>query len=214
MKSVIIGAHLRRDHVEPTADAIPVIDMFLSAVPVADDRPLGDRDLLLQVAGVRARLLDRATFVAIRYGFAVHTPEEAMAKCAPRLGKWRELLMRHGDEFEMTLKAAAHGPPSRPDRREFATGAQYLRALHEAAHAVDVDPRFREAVDQAMVPLTTEHRWIHRDTSSVELAMLIRRSDVDKLRQAGEQLRRDVADVPFLLSGPWPLEVFADDDHE
>jgi hypothetical protein len=214
MKRVIIGAHLRREDVEPIADAIPVSDLFLSGVSIADDRPLGDRDLLLQVADVRARLLDRATFVAIRYGFAVHTAEEAMAKCAPRLGRWRELLMRHGDEFEMTLKAAAQGPPSRPDRREFTTGAQYLRALHEAANAVDVDPQFRRVVDQTIVPLTTQHRWIHRDTSSVELAMLIRRSDIDNLRQAGEQLRRDVADIPFLLSGPWPLEVFADDDHQ
>jgi hypothetical protein len=159
-------------------------------------------------------LLDRATFVAIRYGFAVHTPEEAMAKCAAQVARWRGLLIRHGGEFEMTLKAATAAPPSRPDRREYASGADYMRALHETAHAVDVDPRFRRAVEQTVVPLTTQHRWLHRDASSVELAMLVRRSDAEKVRQAGEQLRRDLADVPFLLSGPWPLEVFADDDHQ
>ncbi len=214
MKSAIIGIHLNRQDVEPIAQAIPVSELFLSAVPVADDRPLGDRDLLMQVAEVRARLLERATFVAIRYGFVVHTPEEALAKCAARLPHWRDLLKRHRDEFEMTLKAAAASPSSRPDRHDFASGADYLRALHEAAHAVEVDPRFRRAVDQMIVPLATQHRWIHRDNASVEVAMLVRRSDLEKLRQAGERLRHDVADVPFLLSGPWPLEVFADDDHQ
>jgi len=40
------------------------------------------------------------------------------------------------------------------------------------------------------------------------------RDGVDRVRAAGEQLKRDFPDVPFLLSGPWPLEVFADDDHQ
>ncbi|HEX9493201.1 MAG TPA: hypothetical protein VGA33_08050, partial [Thermoanaerobaculia bacterium] len=62
MKSVVIGAHLRREDVEPIAEALPVGELFLSAVSIADDRPLGDRDLLIEVAGIRGRLLDRATF--------------------------------------------------------------------------------------------------------------------------------------------------------
>ena len=66
MKSVIIGAHLMRDDIEPVAVAIPVADLFLSAVEVADDQPVGDRELLLRVADVRGKLLDVATFVAIR----------------------------------------------------------------------------------------------------------------------------------------------------
>jgi hypothetical protein len=32
--------------------------------------------------------------------------------------------------------------------------------------------------------------------------------------RAGEELRELCPDVPFLLSGPWPLEVFADADRE
>jgi hypothetical protein len=30
--------------------------------------------------------------------------------------------------------------------------------------------------------------------------------------EAGAALKREFPDVPFLLSGPWPLEVFADAD--
>ena len=74
MKQIAIGAHLLQADIEPIAVAIPVGDLYLSAVEVAADQPLGDRDLLVRVAGIRARLLDVATFVAIRYGFTRPAP--------------------------------------------------------------------------------------------------------------------------------------------
>jgi len=214
MKWVVIGAHLQRDDVEPVAEALPVSGLFLSAVAIADDRPLADRDLIVQIAGARAKLLDRATFVAIRYGFAVRDAGEAETKCAAFAPRWRELLVAHRDEVEMTLKIAAATPAARPDRRDFSSGADYLRALHDSARATDIDPKFREAVERTVVPLATQHRWTNRDRSSVELSMLVRRSNLEKMRNAGEDLRRTFAKVPFLMSGPWPLEVFADDHQQ
>lgn len=210
MKSVVIGVHLYSTDVEPIAETMRVGDLFASVFPVEDDRPLGDRDLLLEIAAVRSQLLDRATFIAIRYGFAVRDEHELAAKCAGLTARWRDLLMTHRDEVEMTLKSAAAAPPARPDRRDFASGAAYLRALHEATHAVNIEPGFQAGVERTLIPLTTQHRWL-RDSASVELAMLVRRRDLDKVRQAGEALQRDFAKVPFLLSGPWPLEVFTDD---
>lgn len=210
MKSVVIGAHLQRQDIEPVTETLPLAELFLSAVPIADDQPLGDRDLLMKVADVRGRLLDRATFVAIRYGFAVRDEHEAQIKCVGLIPRWRDLLIAHREEVEMTLKAAAASPAARPDRHDFASGAGYLRALHESAQTVDIDPEFRKGIERVLVPLTTQHRWIHRDNSSVELAMLIRRRDKEVVRSAGEQLRREFSAFPFLLSGPWPLEVFAD----
>ena len=93
MKWVVIGAHLQRDDVEPIANVMPVADLFLSALPIDDDRPLGDRDLLMEVADVRAKLLDRATFVAIRYGFAVRDAAEAASKAGGFTARWRALLL-------------------------------------------------------------------------------------------------------------------------
>ncbi len=206
MKSVVIGAHLRRDDVEPQAAAIACGgDLWLSGVDVADDQPLGDRDLLVRVANIRAQLLERATFIAIRYGFAVHGASEAEAKCAEHVARWRRVLEANRDNVEMTLKVAASEPKPRPDRRDFAGGADYLRALHGAAQAADVDPRFRDAVSSIGT-----HRWTHRDGRSLECALLVARADVVRVRQAGEQLKRDFPEVPFLLSGPWPMEVFVD----
>jgi hypothetical protein len=205
MKSVVIGAHLRRDDVEPLASAIACGDVWLSAVDVADDQPLGDRELLLRVAEARARLLERATFIAIRYGFAVHGAAEAEAKCAPHVARWRRVLEANRDNVEMTLKVAASASKPRPDRHDFASGAGYLRALHDATQAADVDPRFREAVSGMAT-----HRWAHRDDRSLECALLVARADVVRVRAAGEELKRDFPEVPFLLSGPWPLEVFVD----
>ncbi len=205
MKAVIIGAHLWRDDVEPIATAIACGDLWLSGVEVAADQPLGDRELLLRVADVRARLLDRATFIAIRYGFAVREAAEAEAKCAAHLERWRRVLEANRDNVEMTLKVAASAATPRPDRHDFAGGADYLRALHEATNAAEVDPGFRDAVSAIAT-----HRWMHRDNRSLECALLVGRGDVARVRESGEQLKRDFPDIPFLLSGPWPLEVFVD----
>jgi hypothetical protein len=211
MKSVVIGAHLMRDDVEPVASAIPIADLFLSALEVPDDQPLGDRELLLRVAGVRAKLLEVATFVAIRYGFSVSGAAEAESKCAVHLGRWKRLLTAHREHIEMTLKVAAASPQPRPDRRDFTSGADYLRALHASMQTANVDPEFRDAAEREILPLSVKHRWIHRDEKSIELAALVPRTNVEAVNAAGEKLRG--TSVPFLLSGPWPLEVFVD-DHE
>jgi hypothetical protein len=212
MKSIAIGAHLLRDDVEPLADALPVGDLFLSAISIADDQPLGDRDLLVRVAGIRAKLLEVATFVALRYGFTFSSPDDARSKTTAHHARWKRLLTAHRERVEITLKVAASTPKPRPDRHDFSSGAEYLRALHAATQAATVDAGFREAAETLIVPLAVKHRWIHRDEKSVELAALVERTRLDDVREAGETLR--TTDVPFLLSGPWPLEVFADDDHE
>jgi hypothetical protein len=213
MKLVVIGVHLERVAIEPVAEAMAVGDLWLSGMPVEDDQPLGDRELLLRVAKTRAALLDRATFIAIRYGFAVHTASDAMAKCAQHLERWQRVLRECQGMVEMTLKVAAASPQTRPDRHDFASGAAYIRALHEATRSADVDPRFRDAVVTTLVPLAVKHRWSNRDNASLEFAALVRAESVAAINDAGAALKRDFASVPFLLSGPWPLEVFAD-DHE
>ncbi|HEY0143516.1 MAG TPA: GvpL/GvpF family gas vesicle protein [Thermoanaerobaculia bacterium] len=212
MKSIVIGAHLRREDVEPLARAIPSADLFLSAVPVAEQQALGDRELLLHVAQTRARLLEKATFLAIRYGFTISSDDDARARTAAHVAQWKATLEAHGDRVEMTLKVAAASPRARPDRREFTSGAEYLKALHAATHGASVDPQFGEQVEQRMVPLAVQHRWSHRDEKSIELAMLVDRASIDQVREAGEALK--ATGVAFLLSGPWPLEVFADADRE
>jgi hypothetical protein len=213
MKLVVIGAHLQRNDVEPVAEAMAVSDVWLSGMSVDDSQPLGDRDLLLRVAKTRAALLDRATFVAIRYGFTAHGSPDAASKCAAHVDRWRRVLHEYPGHVEMTLKVAAAEPRARPDRHDFESGAAYIRALHEATRATDVDPGFRKAVDETLAPLAVKHRWTNRDTSSLEFAALVKRESVAAINDAGSALKRDFPSVPFLLSGPWPLEVFAD-DHE
>lgn len=206
MKAVLVGAHLRREDVEPLARAISVGEVFVSGVEVNDDQPLGDRDLLLRVANTRAQLLERATYIAIRYGVAVRSDDDAKAKCGAFAGRWRSTLEANRDNVEMTLKVVASQSQSRPQRKNFDSGGNYLRALHAATQAADIDPAFREAVSR-----TGTHRWLHRDDRSLECALLVPRADVKNVIAAAEQWKRDFPSIPFLLSGPWPLEVFADD---
>ena len=208
MKSVIVGAHLRRDDVEPLATALPAGDLFLSGVDVEDDQPLGDRALLVRVAEIRARLLERATFIAVRYGWAVRSATEGAAKCAEFIDRWRQTLTANRDNVEMTLKVVGTGAGPRPKREAYQSGADYLRALHTASRSVDIDPAFREAVSRIGT-----HRWVNRHDGALECALLIPRASVAEVIAAGENLKRDFSAIPFLMSGPWPLEVFAD-DHE
>jgi hypothetical protein len=190
VKLVVIGAHRGAGDVVPPATTILAGDLVLSGLEVAEDQPLGDRDLLLRVAAVRAALLDRATFIAIRYGFAVHGESEALAKVAAHLPRWRELLDAHRDHVEMTLKVvAASSKPS--------------------VSAAGVSQEFSAAAEEAMGGV--ERRWAHRDQKSLEIAVLVARGDVPRVREAGEALKRAFPEVPFLLSGPWPLEVFAEE---
>jgi hypothetical protein len=212
MRSVVIGAHRGAEDVDGLAEVIAIGPLVLSGLTVDDDQPLGARELLLRVAATRAALLDRATFIAIRYGLTVHGPLEAMAKCAAHLDRWHALLEAHRDQVEMTLKVAAASPRPRPDRHDFADGASYLRALHQSVAAAEVSAPFREAAERAMG--AGPRRWSHRDNRSLELAALVARADVPRVREAGQQLKETFADVPFLLSGPWPLEVFSDADHQ
>lgn len=213
MKYVGIGVHLRREDIEPEAEAFAAGSLYVSSVGVADDQPLSDRELIVRVASVRAALLERATFIAIRYGFSFRTAAEAESKCAGRLQAWARVLEENRGRVEFTLKIAAPGA-ARPDRHDFESGAAYLRALHEARDAASVPPELRAAVERLIVPLAVRHRWIKRDATSVELAGLIGRADLPRLGGAGDALKREVPGAPFLLSAPWPLEVFADADHE
>ena len=200
MKSVVIGIHLQREDIH--VEALPLGDLWLSGVAIADDQPLADRELLLRVAKVRADLLERATFIAVRYGCVV-------PPLPPLRPEWRAILTANRANVEMTLKVASAAPKERPTREQFTTGADYLKALRDATN-VEIDGTFRDAAERAMNAIST--RWTHRDEKSAELVALVERSHVDGIRQSGEQLKRDFPRVPFLLSGPWPLEVFGEEE--
>ncbi|MEO6258717.1 MAG: GvpL/GvpF family gas vesicle protein [Thermoanaerobaculia bacterium] len=213
MKLVVIGVHLRREDIEPLAMAVDAGDLFLSALEVPDDQPIGDRELLLRVAAKRAELLDRATFLAVRYGFTASSAADARAKCRLLVEQWRDALEAAKNRVEMTLKVAAQNPQPRPQRSDFDSGASYLKALHQSTRAASVEPAFRQAVDAAIASLAARHRWVARDNASLELVALVERQVVPEVNAAGHDLKQRFPTIPFLLSGPWPLEVFVD-DHE
>jgi len=214
MKSVAIGLHLRAEDVEGIADATTAAGLVVSGISVDDDQPLGDRDLLVRAASVRAQLLDRATFVAVRYGFTFRSAADVEAKIGANARRWRDVLEENRTRVELTLKVVASNAMKKPDRHDFESGADYIRALQAAKNAVTVDEAFKRSVEEHVGRLCVERRWLTRDASSLELAGLIERARLGDLQAAGDAVKRACPDVPFLLSAPWPLEVFADADHE
>lgn len=214
MKYVAIGVHRDRAEIEPVAEAVAVGPLFLSSISVDDDQPLGARELLLRVAAIRGKLLDNATFIAVRYGFTFRSDAEAEQKCAPHLDRWKSVLDEFRGAVELTIKIAVAGGDARPDRHDFDSGTGYLRALHAAKASTKVDPEFRDAVEQQLVPLCRKTKWISRDVQSMEFAALLDRDQLSAAMAAGQSIKAACPRVPFLLSAPWPLEVFADADNE
>lgn len=215
MKFLLIGVHRAGAVMAPPAIAIPVGRLRVSALELHDDAALADRDLIVRAANVRAELLERGTFIAIRYGAAPHTEAEVKRLVEPQVARWERLLERRREHVEMTMKIVTEGGVPRPRRENAKNGADYLRALHASTRSANVPEEFRAAVEAAFRDLAARAKWSPRDEQSVEYAMLVKREDAQRVRDAGEALKQQWKGVPFLLSGPWPLEAFADDDdHE
>ena len=52
--------------------------------------------------------------------------------------------------------------------------------------------------------------WWRSDRFYSSDAKALAPAEVERVREQGEQLKREFPEVAFLLSGPWPLEVFVD----
>jgi hypothetical protein len=208
----LIGAHRQRSDAEGVAGVtlFEIAPLIVSAIAFDAERGIAGQEVLVRALEARSALMSQATFVAIRYGASVKDGYEAAAKCASFLSRWREVLNKYQEMAEITIRIAGSGKGERPDRHAFKSGSDYLRALH-AARSAQIDGTTRAAVEQAFAALAAEHRWLAREDGSAEFVALVNRNDMNAVRKAGQSLQNEMRDVPFLLSGPWPLEVFAEE---
>jgi hypothetical protein len=209
---VLLGAHLRaEDAAVEGVRVVPAGDLFLSALEIPSSQGVAAHDVVTRAASVRQELAFRETFVAIRYGATATTPQEAAAKCTPHLERWHRLLSELRGMAELTMRAGGGARGTRPDRAAFASGADYLRALRASKTASPVDPAFIEDARARFGEAAGRIVAVERHDGGAELAMLVAREQIDRARRIALALRDDWPHVPFLLSGPWPLEVFADE---
>ncbi len=214
MRFALIGAHLREEDIAGVSGVEPVLleKLTLSSIAYDPAAGLADPHVIATASRVRSELLARETFVAIRYGTSVTGPSDALEKCRQFAATWSDLLERCRGTVEMTLKIAGSRASLRPDRMAFASGRAYLEELHRSRSSSSVPPPFRDAVEKRLGEPAVRWRWVRRDDGGLELAFLALRGSLPSIREAGLELKADFPDVPFLLSGPWPLEVFADGD--
>lgn len=211
-RHVLIGAHLREaDASVEGVTPLPAGGLFVSGVEIAAERNLAEREVVARVALLRQRLIAREIFVAIRYGATAQDAASAFAKCAPHLDRWRGLLERWRGRVELVMRIGGAGAGERPDRASFASGADYLRALHAMRHAVPIDAEFLAEAEARFGEIAEMTRTVSREDGTIEIAALVGRDRVEQARLMAEDLKSRRAGVPFLLSGPWPLEVFADE---
>ncbi|HEY5611800.1 MAG TPA: GvpL/GvpF family gas vesicle protein [Thermoanaerobaculia bacterium] len=210
---LLLGAHLDRADVEGI-ESVEALDggvVTLSAISYDSDQGIAARSTIERAAAARQALARRETFVAIRYGATAANEAEAREKCSAHAARWRTLLTAYRGHLEITLRLGAASGALRPDGKDFQSGRAYLQALQQT-RAVKTDPDFLAAVDAAMSPIAVKRRWRTREDGMSEFVALIRRDDLVQARAAGESLRESFPQIPFLLSGPWPLEVFAHDE--
>lgn len=210
---MLIGAHLDRAHVEPVSSvtAIDVGELVLSAAAIHRDRGSSDPALLRSALEARDRLLDLATFIAIRWGSIVDSNEAAREKCATRISRWRERLESMQGMVEMTFKTGGKGKPVRPDFRSASSGRDYLQKLHDMRRGVEIDAGLLDRAVTLFTPLAADLRQLRREDGGAEIALLVPRERLQSVAEAGRRLQEEKPESPFLLSGPWPLEVFADE---
>ena len=207
---LLIGAHLRPE--DAAVDGVTTFsfdDLTVSAAPYDPAAGAAAREVVARVAAMRRQLVDRETFIAIRYGASVSGAEEAAAKCREHASNWRNLLTTWRGTYEMTLKVLAASAAPLPDRRQFTSGADYLRALQAARSAKSLDAGFRSAVEDRLGGIAAAATWVPRPEAAYEYVFLIPRAMLPAVRERGLQLKESYPAVPFLISGPWPLEVFA-----
>jgi hypothetical protein len=207
---LLVGAHLP-DH--GSYDGIVFFDLddvSISGVAYDPDFGTADRTVIERVARLRQTMTAAETFIAFRYGTTAGGLAEVSEKCGARTRGWRQLLEASRGLVEYTLKAAPESKVERPLRSEVKDGREYMQRL-QASRATRIDEAFRRAVDERLGSLALKSRWNRRADGGHELAALARREAHDSIAAAGERLKSDFPNVAFLLSGPWPLEVFVDE---
>jgi hypothetical protein len=206
---MLVGAHLRA--ADSDVEGVTPIDaagLTLSAVAFPASLHPSDRTLIARAVEARQKLIEREIFVAIRYGSAADTPDHARQLALPFLDQWSALLERHRGKIELTLKLAPRERPARPRRQDAASGRDYLEQL-QRMRAISLSSDETETIERRFAPF--EQRWSQRSDGGSELALLASRTELDRVREAGEALRQELPHLPFVLSGPWPLEAFADE---
>lgn len=203
---LLVGAHLLAEDISG-ARAIDAGGVFVSAVDLPADRSAAEPEIVRSVAAVRHELTRRETFIAFRYGARGSSESEVREKCAPHAARWRAVLEQWRGHVELTVKIA---PPVRIDRpriAEVSGGADYMKKL-AAARNQPLEDEARQVTEAAFAAIASNARWLPRSDGGWEYAVLTPRESLERLAEISEQLRASLA-RPFLLSGPWPLEVFS-----
>lgn len=209
----LIGAHLRHQDVEPVASvtAIPTGGLVLSALELANGEATSSPHVIRRAIEARNALLERATFIAFRWGSTAGSIAHAQDQVADATARWQKVLERNQGFVEMTFKVGGSSRPGRPDHRSASSGGEYLRRIHEASRQVTVDEELLARAETVLNPLAERSRRLRRPDGGAEIALLIVRSKVSEAGRAAAGLREEMPDRPFLFSGPWPLETFVDE---
>jgi hypothetical protein len=169
-------------------------------------------------AVVEAAVTEQVTPVPLRFGQWLAEESELQAAVAEKATSYRERLAQFAGclEFGIRLIDPADLDTARVVHRTPATsGLEYMRALQESSRLAETKRAESEAVHAQIRELLRE--WVREEKveeartphAVLTVSHLVARSNFDKYRAQGRNIRALFPELRMLLSGPWPPYSFA-----
>lgn len=206
-----LGVHRSADEI--VAEGISRIDVgpvVVSALEIGEGENAATTSVLTRALELRTALLRGGSYIAIRYGVVLDSAAEVVRVCEPKASAWAKTLEETRGLVELTLKIAPDQKPERPDRKTVSGGSEYLKKLRQMQGSSLSSERKGE-IEALLAEGATRTVWRDREGGGTELVMLVPAERVTEFRERGRGLAQSDRRLPFILSGPWPIEVFADE---
>lgn len=206
-----LGVHRSADEI--SAEGIARIDVgpvVVSALEIGEGENAATSSVLTRALELRTALLRGGSYIAIRYGVVLDSESEVIRVCEPKASAWAKTLDKTRGLVELTLKIAPDQKPERPDRKSVSGGSEYLMKLKLMQRSTLSKER-KEEIEAILAEGANRTVWRDREGGGTELVMLVPTERVAEFRERGQRLAQSERRLPFILSGPWPIEVFADE---
>lgn len=206
-----LGVHRSADEIcAGGVSRIGVGPVVVSALEIGEGENAATTSVLTRALELRTDLLQGGSYIAIRYGVVLDSEADVVRICEPKASAWAETLEKTRGLVELTLKVAPEQRTERPNRKSVSGGSEYLMKLKQMQGS-SLPPERRREIEAILNEGANRSVWRDREGGGTELVMLVPSEKVAEFRERGRRLAELDHRLPFILSGPWPIEVFADE---
>jgi Gas vesicle synthesis protein GvpL/GvpF len=197
------------DKVGLNGQRLETIRGALAAVIVEEssEAPRGSSDESRAFAGIICDLAATASMLPIRFPTMLPTRSAVLAELEANEAAWRRRLTELEGLSEVVIRAQEVDTDHEPDAVPDGSGTTYLANRAAAIHRREASV----AEISELVRAWTREIKVLRPQQGVRLACLVANADVTKLRDAVTTWQQGRSGRQAVVSGPWPVFSFVDD---